>query len=90
MRPSIFQLVAVVGIVATLFFVPLGALLTLLCVLFFDLRLQSIVTFGGRFSAPAGLVAWWMLAWLPAAVYVAITTRSSPDSRASGQNKVAS
>ena len=71
MRPTPLQHVAFASIVATLLFLPLGGLLALLSYLIFDVSLHTFVTFGERLSAPLGVLAWWVLAWLAARAYVA-------------------
>jgi hypothetical protein len=60
------------AIVATLVVVPLAALLAGVSTLVFGASPYAVVTFGGTFSAPVGLVAWWALSLIPAGIYVAI------------------
>jgi len=63
------------AIVATLAFVPVGVFLTGVCFLL-DISLRSFLTFGGTFSEPVGLLAWWAASLVPAAVYTAMCMRS--------------
>ncbi len=78
------QRAALIGIVATLMFLPLGAFLALLCVMVLDVSVHDLVTFWGSFNEPAGLLAWWLVAWLPASAYVAILLPDALAARASG------
>jgi hypothetical protein len=87
MRPTGLQHVALAGLVATLLFLPLGALLALLCYLIFDVSLHAFVTFGDRLSEPFGLVAWWVIAWLLARAYVASVSGSGLESRGTRPNQ---
>ena len=59
-------------IVATLAVVPVCGLLAILCIVVFDMTLLGFVTFGGALSAPLGVLAWWALVLVPAAVYAVI------------------
>lgn len=65
------RFLSMTGVVATLLCIPAGAFLAMLAFLFFDLPLHSFLTFGERVLTPVGLIAWWALAWLPAAIYAA-------------------
>jgi hypothetical protein len=69
------QLAIATAIVATLLFLPAGALLALALRLAIDMPLHTFVTFGGVFSAPAGVLAWWALALLPSLLYAALVSR---------------
>ncbi len=68
---TLLQSTVMTGIVATLLCVPLWALTALACNLLFDLPPHAFVTFGDRLNEPAGALAWWALAWLPASIYSA-------------------
>ena len=65
------------GIVASLLCLPLGAALALLAYLVLDVPLQRFVTFDGALHVVAGLLAWWMLAFLAALAYAAWVLRAS-------------
>jgi hypothetical protein len=67
----IFKVVVMAAIVATLLIVPVGALLALLAYLLLGASLQAFVTFGGTLSAVQGVLAWWLLAFVPALAYAA-------------------
>ena len=56
------------AIVTTLLFVPAAALLAGLLFLF-GISLQAFVTFDGALNEMQGVLAWWMVAFLPAAAY---------------------
>jgi hypothetical protein len=58
------------GIVATLLYWPAGVALVLLLGVF-GIPLESVVTFGGTCGRLAGLLAWWLLAFAIACVYIA-------------------
>lgn len=69
---STLRFLSMTGVVATMLCIPVGAVLAALAFVLFGLPLHSFLTFGERVLAPVGLVAWWALAWLPAAVYAAV------------------
>ena len=69
------RFLSMTGVVATLLCIPVGAVFAALAFLLFDLPLHSFLTFGERVLTPVGLVAWWALAWLPAAIYAAFCSR---------------
>lgn len=62
------QLVVMTAIVATILIVPAGALVALGCLLA-GVSPLAVLTFGGHMHAAAGIVAWWIIALLPAAIY---------------------
>ena len=66
---------ALTAIVATIMCVPVGALLAGAAWLFGGVTPHGFLTFGERLPAAAGLVAWWGLACIPAAVYAALCLR---------------
>ena len=68
---SLPRMVLMAAVVDSALFVPLGALLALLSFALFGVSLQSFVTFGGIFAAPAGLVAWWAILLVPSLAYAA-------------------
>ena len=70
--PAIWQMVLMAAIVATLLYLPLGAILALGLGLF-SVPVESLVTFGGLLGMAAGVIAWWLLAFaaaLTAAAFV--------------------
>ena len=48
---------------------PVVALLAAICVLVFDLSPHAVVTFGGTFNEPIGLLAWWAALLPPSWAY---------------------
>jgi len=68
---SLPRMVIMAAVVDSALFVPLGAILALLCFALFGVPLQSFVTFGGFVSAPEGLIAWWAIFLVPSLVYAA-------------------
>jgi len=66
-----FHLAQMTGIVATLLFLPVGALLGLAAFLLLGVSPHAWLTFGETFNGPLGLVAWWFASLLPAAIYAA-------------------
>jgi hypothetical protein len=65
------QLAVLSAVVATLF-MPAAALLAAVCIIFFDASPHAIVTFGGTFSEPVGLLAWWAALLPPAWLYAVL------------------
>jgi hypothetical protein len=63
-------------IVATLMFLPVGALVAFVCFLAFDMSPHHFLTFGGAVSGPTGLLGWWLASLVPATVYAALCLRS--------------
>lgn len=68
---SLPWMVVMAAVVDSALFVPLGAILALLCFALFGVPLPSFVTFGGFLSAPEGLVVWWAIFLVPSLVYAA-------------------
>ena len=64
------------AIVATLAYLPVGALVAILAFGAFDVPLHSLLTFGGQIHIVAGLVVWWGIAYLPALLYAAVCVRT--------------
>jgi hypothetical protein len=61
------------GIVTTLLWLPAGALLTAFCYGAFDVSLEAFLTLGHSLPHPSlGLVAWWVIGFAPAYVYVVL------------------
>jgi hypothetical protein len=55
-------------VLATLF-MPVVALLAAVCVLVFNLSPHAVITFGGTFNEPIGLLAWWAALLPPSWAY---------------------
>lgn len=68
------QLAVTAAVVATLFYVPAGLAL-LLVLRMFGMPFDSVASFGGLLGTFSGLLAWWLLAFIPAAIYVAWVSR---------------
>lgn len=69
------QMAVLTAVLATLF-MPAVALLAAVCSVLFDVSPHTIVTFGGNFNEPLGLLAWWA-ALLPGAwTYAVLCLRS--------------
>jgi len=68
---SLCKMVLMAAIVATLLFLPVGALLAFLCFGLLGTSLHAFVTFGGALSAFQGILAWWILDFVPALAYAA-------------------
>jgi hypothetical protein len=62
------------AIVATLLYVPVGALLGLASFAFFGTPAHAFVTFGGALGPLAGLALWWLAAYLAALAYALLCT----------------
>lgn len=60
------------AIVATLLFLPVGAVLALSLFAVLGVSFRGFVTFGGALNDFAGVLAWWTLAFLAALVYAAL------------------
>ena len=66
---SLSQMVVMGAIVATLLYWPLGIAAALVLTLL-GVSVGAVATFGGTFSTFFGLVAWWLLAFAGASIYV--------------------
>ncbi len=65
------QVATMAAVVATLVYWPAGLLLAL--VLWpFRTPFAAVVTFGGALPWYAGMLAWWLLFFVPAAVYAVV------------------
>jgi len=64
------QILVMAAIVATLFLVPAAGLVWMACALL-GASFESVVTLGNSLSAPAGVSAWWAIAFVPAFGYAA-------------------
>ena len=60
------------AIVATLAYLPVGALVAILAFGAFDVPLHSLLTLGGQVHIAAGLALGWGIAYLPALLYAAV------------------
>lgn len=58
------------AIVATMLGVPVAVVLAGVLSLF-DVSLHACLIFGGKLNAYQGVVAWWLIAFLPTLVYSA-------------------
>jgi len=72
---SISQTMVMAAIVTTLLCLPVGAVLALFSFAVLSVSLHSFVTFGDTFHAVAGLLAWWLVGFLPAYAYSAFMLR---------------
>jgi Na+-driven multidrug efflux pump len=63
------------AIVATLAYIPVGALVAIVAFAAFDVPLHSLLTLGGEIHALAGLALWWVIVYLPALLYSAVCAR---------------
>ena len=61
-------------IVTTMLWLPAGVLVGAACYLAFGISPHAFVTFGGTFSGPVGMAAWWLLGLLPASVYAILAS----------------
>src|SRR6185295_3881601 len=71
-----YAVATMAAIVATLAYVPVGALVAILAFGAFDVPLHSLLTFGGQIHIVAGLALWWGIAYLPALLYAAACMRT--------------
>jgi hypothetical protein len=55
-------------VLATIF-LPAVAVVAALCIVVFGISPHSLVTFGGTFSEPVGLFAWWAALLPPSLAY---------------------
>jgi hypothetical protein len=65
-------------IVTTMLYVPAAALLAGVCLLA-GVSLSAFFTFGGALHPVAGLFAWWVIFYLPVAVYSTFVVWGSRD-----------
>jgi hypothetical protein len=71
MQPaSVTQAVVTAVIVATMLYVPVGALLAVV-VTPFGVSPQALATFGSRLELLPGLLTWWVIVLVPVLVYAA-------------------
>jgi hypothetical protein len=68
------QIFVMAAIVATLFLVPAAGLVWAGCALL-GASFESVVTLGNVVSAPAGVSAWWAIAFVPAFAYATFMLR---------------
>ena len=71
-----YAVATMAAIVATLAYLPVGALVAILAFGAFDVPIHSLLTLGGQIHVVAGLVLWWGIAYLPALLYAAVCVRT--------------
>lgn len=69
MLRSVPQTIVMATIVATALYVPVGAVIALLAFALFRVPLESLLTFGGWLGLLDGVVAWWVILFVPSLVY---------------------
>jgi hypothetical protein len=72
-KGGVLQLFIMSAIVATCLLFPVGALVALLCLLL-GFSPYTLLTFGGHVDEVRAVVAWWVIALVPAGVYAAWVT----------------
>ena len=60
------------AVVTTMLCWPAGALLAWLCFALLDIPFQSFLTFSHTFNGPLGFLVWWLIGFIPAALYAAV------------------
>jgi hypothetical protein len=68
---SLGKMVVMAAIVATLLLCPVGILLAVLSFGLLGTSLHAFVTFGGTLTAFQGVLAWWIVHFVPALAYAA-------------------
>ena len=68
--PGLLQMAVMAAIVATLLYPPVAIVLALLLALF-GVPLEAFVTLGGAIGTHAGMLAWWLVAFVLALTYAA-------------------
>ena len=68
---SVPQMIVMASIVASVLVVPFGALLAIFTFLAFGVPVRDFMTFGGMVTPFEGAVAWWIVVFVPSAVYSA-------------------
>ena len=68
---SLPRMVVMAAVVDSALFLPLGAILALLCFALFGVPFRSFVSFGGSIGAPEGVIVWWAIFLVPSLVYAA-------------------
>ena len=71
---SIGQRAVISAVVATLLLVPV-AIIGVLCALLLGVSPLTLMSWGGMMPEPVGVVAAWLILYVPAAVYVALVLR---------------
>jgi hypothetical protein len=66
------QTAIMAAIVTSLMYFSAGALLAVASYVLFGVSLHAFVTFGDSFGVFAGLLAWWVVGFVPAYVYAAV------------------
>jgi hypothetical protein len=75
----IFRITVMSAIVTTLLCLPVGALLAWLSYAVLGTTFQSFLTFADTFTRFQGLVAWWMVLFLPALAYATCVLPWTPE-----------
>lgn len=65
------QMLVMAALVATLLWLPVGALLGLFAHFVLGMSVEAFVTFDGRMNELVGVLAWWALAFLASLIYAA-------------------
>jgi hypothetical protein len=68
---SIPQMLVMAAVVTTALCVPVGAVLAFAAFALFGVPLRAFVTFGGLLAPFSGLLAWWVVLFVPALLYAA-------------------
>ena len=69
---STLQLALMAAVVTTMLVWPVGALLAWLCFALLDIPFQSFLTFSYTFNGALGFLVWWLIGFIPAALYAAV------------------
>ena len=65
------HVIVMAAITTTLLWLPVGALLALLCFALLGISFHAFLTFGDTFNQFLGVLVWWVLGFLPAFAYAA-------------------
>jgi hypothetical protein len=65
------QVIVMAAITTTLLWLPVGALLALLCFALLGVSFHAFLTFGDTFNRFLGVLVWWVLGFVPAFAYAA-------------------
>ena len=70
-KSSMSQVIVMAAVTTTLLWLPVGALLALLCFALLGISFHAFLTFADTLNRFQGLLAWWLLGFLPAFAYAA-------------------
>jgi hypothetical protein len=70
-KSSISQVLLMAAITTTLLWLPVGALLGLVCFALLGISFHAFLTFADTVNGFQGLLVWWVLGFLPALAYAA-------------------